>query len=78
MKTPATKFNLDTANIEDVTRKALETVNRLEDGSIHFAMAKEITNAIGKTINSIKVRLEYAALRKEKPEIAFLNVAVKK
>lgn len=67
-------FDLDNANIEDITRKCLETCNRMDEGSVHFGMAKEITNACGKAINSLKVRLEYHGLRKEKPSIKFLDV----
>lgn len=34
---------------------------------------KEMTNAAGKAIASIKVQLEYALLRGEQPEIPFLG-----
>lgn len=34
---------------------------------------KEMTNAAGKVIGSLKLELEYATLRKELPNIAFLN-----
>jgi hypothetical protein len=37
--------------------------------------AKEMTNAAGKIIGTVKLELEYAALRKERPNIPFLSHA---
>ena len=45
----------------------------LKSGNIEAKNAKEINNAAGKIINSLKVELEYAALRNELPDIEFLN-----
>lgn len=42
-------------------------------GHIKLDMAKEKANTAGKIIKSAAVQLEYAALRKEKPEIPFLK-----
>lgn len=62
------------ATIEDVTRASISVYDALVEDTIAFGRAKEMTNALGKTINSVKIRLEYAALRKEAPEIAFMEV----
>jgi hypothetical protein len=45
----------------------------LKAGSIPPGTVKELNNAAGKIINTIKVELEYASLRKEKPQIRFLD-----
>ena len=60
------------ATIEDVTQAAMSVYDALVEDTIAFGRAKEMTNALGKTINSVKIRLEYAALRKEVPDIAFM------
>ena len=44
----------------------------LRAGSIKPADAAELANLAGKMIKSAQVQVEYAALRKEPPEIAFL------
>lgn len=66
-------FDLPTATVDDLWKKELEVVNRLESQEIHFAVAKEITNACGKAIKVIAAKLEYAKLRKEIPEIPQLG-----
>jgi len=45
----------------------------LLDGSVENKDAVELNNTAGKIINTIKVQLVYAALRKESPDIAFLS-----
>lgn len=40
-----------------------------------FAVAGEMNNTAGKIINAQKVQLEYAALKKVAPSIAFLDTA---
>lgn len=72
---PTFSFDLQNASIDDITTKSLDVINRMEAGDIHFGMAKEISNALGKCINSIKVQVEYASLRKEKPTIPFIERA---
>ena len=44
----------------------------LRAGSIKAADAAELANLAGKMIKSAQVQVEYAALRKEAPEITFL------
>lgn len=45
----------------------------LRAGSIKQTEASELANIAGKMINSAKVQVEYYALRKESPRIAFLD-----
>lgn len=45
----------------------------LKDGTIKPSEAAEMSNVAGKMINSAKVQVEYYALRKEQPKIAFLE-----
>lgn len=46
---------------------------QLKAGEIKPLEAAELANLAGKMINSAKVQVEYYALRKESPEIAFLR-----
>jgi hypothetical protein len=45
----------------------------LKDGTVKHNDASELANLAGKMINSAKVQVEYYALRKEAPRIAFLE-----
>ena len=45
----------------------------LKNGSIKPGEAAEMSNVAGKMINSAKVQIEYYALRKEQPKIAFIE-----
>lgn len=47
--------------------------NQLKAGEIKPSEAAELANLAGKMIASAKVQVEYAALRKDVPEISFLN-----
>lgn len=60
-------------NVEDLRKEAIENLEAIKDGQIKPAHASEINNSIGKIVNSLKVELEYAKLRGEKPEIPFLK-----
>lgn len=64
-------------NIVDLRNELVVLFEQLKAKEISHADAKELNNSAGKIINSVKVELEYAALRKAKPEIVFLNVGVK-
>ena len=46
---------------------------QLKAGEIKHAEAAELANLAGKMIASAKVQVEYAALRKDVPEITFLK-----
>lgn len=60
-------------NIEDLRAKLWSVIERIEKEPRFVAQAVEINNAAGKLINSAKVQMEYHHLRKEKPEIGFLE-----
>lgn len=64
-------------NIVDLRNELVAIFEQLKAKEISYADAKELNNSAGKIINSVKVELEYAALRKAKPEIMFLNVGAK-
>lgn len=51
--------------------KLLEVFDQLGANKIQGGKAKEMSNAAGKIISSVKVQLEYAAQRKERPDIPF-------
>ena len=55
-------------------RTELQVIFReLRDGKLEPKQAKEMNNAAGKIIGTLKVELEYAHLRGDKPDIAFLD-----
>jgi hypothetical protein len=53
-----------------------DVFDKLRAGEIDHSLAKELTNAAGKIIASVKLELVYAALRKECPFIPFLGETV--
>ncbi len=58
----------------DALRSSLSEVFRqLQAGEIKAKDASELANLGGKMINSAKVQVEYYALRKEAPKIAWLE-----
>lgn len=60
-------------NITEVREQLADVFAQLKSGAISPGVATELNNAAGKIINSLKVELEYFSLRKEKPEIQFLD-----
>lgn len=62
-------------NVIDLRKELSEVFSDLRAGVIKPAEAAELNNTAGKMINSVKIELEYYNLRKEKPEIEFLNSA---
>lgn len=60
-------------NITEVRTELAKVFEELKSGQIKSADAKELNNCAGKIINSLKVELEYATLRKVAPEIKFLD-----
>lgn len=60
-------------NIEVLRDKLWSVIERIEKDPRFVSQAVEINNAAGKLINTAKVQMEYHHLRKEKPEIAFLE-----
>lgn len=65
--------NEETTTATGLRSALLETFDLLRAKKIETARAKEISNAAGKIIGTAKAQLEYAALRKEKPNIPFLK-----
>lgn len=60
-------------NIVELRKELSQVVEDLKAKRIEPKTAKELNNAVGKVIASVKVQLEYAAMRKEKPRIGFLT-----
>jgi hypothetical protein len=50
-----------------------QVFEQLKAGAIKPSEAAELANLAGKMIASAKVQVEYAALRKDVPEISFLK-----
>ena len=60
-------------NIKELRIELSQVFMDLKAGKLDVKAAAEMNNAAGKIINTVKVQLEYAAL-KEKPNIDFLKV----
>ena len=60
-------------NIEELRNGLLDAYEWVKADPRRAAQVKEMTNAAGKAINTLKLELEYSMLRKEVPNIAFLN-----
>lgn len=58
---------------EDLRAQLSDVFAKLRAGEIKPGEASELSNIAGKMIASAKVQVEYYALRKESPNIAFLN-----
>lgn len=60
-------------NIVELRNELLTVFDGIKTGEVSLGTAKELVNTAGKIINSVKVQLEYAYLRKETPVIEFLG-----
>lgn len=60
-------------NITELNKHLTDLYQSLQNGTIDVKTAAEMNNTAGKIINVQKVQLEYAALRSEAPNIAFLG-----
>lgn len=60
-------------NAEELRSELAQTFAQLKAGAIKPSEAAELANLAGKMIGSAKVQIEYYALRKEAPTIAFLE-----
>ncbi len=60
-------------NIVEMREQLSAMFSDLRSGAIEVKTAAEMNNTAGKIISSIKVQLDYAALRKEAPTIAYLG-----
>ena len=64
-------------NINQVRDELIEAFKMVKKDPRRVSQAKELGNIAGKIISTVKIQLEYAAQRKEKPEIPFLDVTEK-
>lgn len=60
-------------NINELRHELCVIFDEIRANKVTLPRAKELTNTAGKIINSIKLELVYAALRKETPIIEFLG-----
>lgn len=60
-------------NIQEVRAELAAVFKGLKDGTVDTKVAGELNNCAGKIINTLKVELEFAALRKESPSIPFMQ-----
>lgn len=60
-------------NCDELRKELAQTFAQLKAGEIKPSEAAELANLAGKMIGSAKVQVEYYALRKETPRIAWLE-----
>jgi hypothetical protein len=60
-------------NVIHLRNELCQVFDELRSKEVRVQVAKELVNAAGKIINSVKLELEYAQLRKETPVIDFLG-----
>ena len=60
-------------NCEELRAELASVFAKLRAGEMKPGEAAELANLAGKMISSAKVQIEYYALRKETPKIAFLE-----
>ena len=60
-------------NIVQLRNDLGDLFEQIRAGGIEPRVASEMNNSAGKILNSLRVELEYAALRKEKPTISYLE-----
>lgn len=60
-------------SINELRAELLKLFSDIKSGDADVKAAGEMNNTAGKIINSVKVELEYAALRKVEPCIPFLD-----
>lgn len=60
-------------NIEQLRDDTLAMREQLQNRKIDIPLAKEINNSTGKVIKTCILQLEYAKMRKTKPNIKFLG-----
>ena len=64
-------------HISELTIQLSDLYEELMNGTIDVKIAAEMNNTAGKIIHAQRVQLEYAALRKEEPDIAFMKTKAK-
>ena len=60
-------------NITDLRNSLIENYEQMKSGELPIALGKELTNAAGKIINSVKVELEYKQFMEDRNGINFLK-----
>lgn len=60
-------------NVIELRTELCSVFDRLNERTLETEVGKELVNTAGKIIKSVKLELEYAALRKERPVIEFLG-----
>ena len=60
-------------NISELTTELAELYEALKNGTIEVKTATEMNNTAGKIINSQRVQIEYASLRKVAPNIPLMG-----
>lgn len=61
-------------NIEHLRDDLLKAYSLLREDPDTLDQCRELSNLAGKIINSAKVQLVYADMRRETPDVGFLNV----
>lgn len=64
-------------HISELSTELSALYEGLKNGTIEVKVAAEMNNTAGKIIHAQRVQLEYAALRKEQPDIAFMRTKTK-
>ena len=59
--------------INELREELCKVFKNLESGELDVKKATEMNNSAGKIINTVKIQLDYAALRKETPKIKFMG-----
>ena len=65
--------NKKPTNITDLRDQLLDAFVLLKNDPKRVLQCKELANVAGKVINTVRVQIEYAELRKELPEIPFVG-----
>jgi adhesin HecA-like repeat protein len=60
-------------HISELTTELSALYDGLKNGTVDVKVAAELNNTAGKIIHAQRVQLEYAELRKEQPDIAFMS-----
>lgn len=60
-------------NIKELRDDLLEAYSLLKADPKRVVQVGELANTAGKVIATAKLEIEYAALRKERPEVSFLE-----
>jgi hypothetical protein len=61
------------SNIDELRAELIAAFEMVKADPRRAIQTKEMTNAAGKVIGTVKTELEYAAMKKEAPNIPFLH-----